>query len=85
LNGNYTVALTLLKNEADCDAVNKIGQTPLIISSQRGYENIASLLLTIGAEINHQDSDMNTAIHYACLFQHYKVAEILLARPSIQL
>jgi ankyrin repeat protein len=68
INGNYDVALVLLKNEADCDAVNQIGQTPLIICSQKGHDALLSLLLTIGADINYQDNELNTALHYACLF-----------------
>ena len=31
INGNYDIALALLKHEADCDAVNNHGQSPLII------------------------------------------------------
>ncbi|CAD8207519.1 unnamed protein product [Paramecium pentaurelia] len=85
LNQNYDLSLLLLKNEADCDSVNSQGQTPLIICAQKGCDSIATLLLTIGSDINHIDNNQNTALHYACLFQHIRIAEILLARPSLQL
>ncbi|CAK66805.1 unnamed protein product (macronuclear) [Paramecium tetraurelia] len=88
LNQNYDLSLLLLKNEADCDSINAQGQTPLIICAQNGCDSIATLLLTIGSDINHIDNHQNTALHYACLFcinKHIRIAEILLARPSLQL
>ncbi|CAD8118066.1 unnamed protein product [Paramecium sonneborni] len=85
LNQNYDLSLLLLKNEADCDSINAQGQTPLIICAQNGCDSIATLLLTVGSDINHIDNHSNTALHYACLFQHIRIAEILLARPSLQL
>ncbi|CAD8069131.1 unnamed protein product [Paramecium primaurelia] len=85
MNQNYELALLLLKNEADCDLINSQGQTALSICAQKGCEYILSLLLTIGADINHMDNLQNTPLHYACYFQHKRVCEILLARPSIMI
>ncbi|KAM3129045.1 hypothetical protein pb186bvf_018823 [Paramecium bursaria] len=84
-NTNYDMTLMLLKNEADCEASNQYGQTALIIAAIKGCDAIVSLLLTIGSDLNHQDNEMNTALHHACILQHYRVAEILLARPSLQI
>jgi len=33
INGNYNLALLLLKNEADCDSLNSLGQTGLMLCS----------------------------------------------------
>ncbi|CAK81569.1 unnamed protein product (macronuclear) [Paramecium tetraurelia] len=68
MNQNYELALLLLKNEADCDLTNSQGQTALSVCAQKGCEYILSLLLTIGADINHIDNLQNTPLHYACYF-----------------
>ena len=68
LNGNYALALLLLKNEADCDATNGQGQSSLMLCGQKGFDSILQLLITIGADLNIQDNESNAAIHYACMF-----------------
>lgn len=63
MNGNGELAGILLFNEAIIDSVNRKHQTPLMLACMQGFEDIASMLITAGAEINFQDIDENTILH----------------------
>ena len=41
--------------------------TPLMLSAQKGYEDIALSLLNAGADVNFVDVNKNTALHYAVI------------------
>ena len=49
----------------------------------RGHDEICSILITAGADINHADDAFNTALHYASMHGHNKVIELLLRKPSL--
>ena len=55
----------LLGNEADVNAKNKYGWTPLHDAASRGGTEIAELLLQHGADVNAKDKEKWTALHKA--------------------
>jgi ankyrin repeat protein len=57
----------------------------ILINFIRGHEEVMQVLITAGCEINHQDLKNNSALHYACLFNHIRAVEVLLARKSLNL
>ena len=66
LNGNTALVELLIRNEANIEAeTNLLKFTPLIIASQKGHRDIASLLMQAGADINGVDMYNNTPLHYA--------------------
>ncbi|KAK2706047.1 hypothetical protein QYM36_016161, partial [Artemia franciscana] len=71
------MANLLISNEADINARNKKGKTPLImlISSGQFYGNH-------GARVNSQDNDGRTALHYACINGFDESVEELLEHGS---
>lgn len=72
----------LLDQGADVNAINKNGQTALIIATDLGHVNIASLLLDRGANINAADNDGMTALMLAAQ-QHIKpMVKLLLDRHA---
>ncbi|XP_053308682.1 B-cell lymphoma 3 protein [Spea bombifrons] len=64
--GRRDIALCLLENGADVDAVEmKSGRTPLIQAVESGCEELVALLLQRGAQVNAQTYAGNTALHVA--------------------
>ncbi|KAL4429689.1 hypothetical protein ABPG74_017098 [Tetrahymena malaccensis] len=82
-NGNTKLVSQLLYHEATIDSESNIKQTPLIIASIGGYEDVLQLLMTAGADINFQDNNGNTALHHACLNGNKRIVEMLLKKPSL--
>src|ERR1044071_6146667 len=50
----------LIKREADVNAVNSGGFTPLIAAAEKGHQKIVALLLTHGAEVKQATTDNGT-------------------------
>jgi len=55
----------LIKNGADINACAKGNNTPLMSASSQGNLNAAMFLIKHGADVNVQDRDGKTALHYA--------------------
>lgn len=53
-------------------------ETPLIIASRYGYNDIVKLLVKYGANINHRGKGGDTAIMHACFNNHLDIAYFLL-------
>jgi len=76
INKQETLADLLTSNEADINARNKEGKTPLImlISSKEFYGNhvnLVKLLLKHGAKVNSSDYRGKTALRYATSLCRY--------------
>ena len=54
--GNFDEVNALLKRNVPVDTTDAEGRTALFYAAQRGFATIAELLLSCGANKNHQDS-----------------------------
>ena len=53
----------LLEHGADCNVINKICRQPLYYAICNGTENIISMLLNAGSDINQLDNNGDTMLH----------------------
>ncbi|SFJ75113.1 ankyrin repeat domain-containing protein [Thermoflavimicrobium dichotomicum] len=63
------------------------GKTPLMVHTLHNRQEMIQYLIQQGADLNAQDEDGNTALHYAISKRAKQIAEILLkagANPNIQ-
>lgn len=82
--GHLAVTEVLLENEANKEAVTKMGRTPLHVAVLRGNTEIVKLLLEKGANINASDSEFNTPLHYASERGFTETVKILLEyKPDV--
>jgi acyl-CoA-binding protein/regulator of sirC expression with transglutaminase-like and TPR domain len=58
-------------------------RTPLIFAADRNDAELCTALLKRGADVNAQDIDGQTALHYAALCGHIEIVRILLAADNI--
>ena len=74
----------LLDKKADCNLYNKIGKTPfhLLIFSKTDFFPNLTLFLSHGANINSQDIDGYTLLHYASKNSHHKLLNFLIENKS---
>ncbi|KAJ2913189.1 hypothetical protein MD484_g7238, partial [Candolleomyces efflorescens] len=79
----YLDIATLLLSREDI-LVNKGSHPPLITASRRGYSSIVQLLLHHhDIDVNVQDADGQVSLAWAIDAEHWDVADILLAMPTI--
>lgn len=64
-NGFQDVVETLLEHEADLEAKDFHGRTPLALACERGHESIALTLISHGAMMHEPSGDLKTPLHYA--------------------
>ncbi|XP_075541743.1 E3 ubiquitin-protein ligase MIB2-like isoform X2 [Dermacentor variabilis] len=65
-NGHLRVAKTLLaKRQCDINAHASKGETPLMLAAFFGHWDILELLVESGADINRQDQDGDTVLHFS--------------------
>ena len=62
---NLEMSNALLFQGAGLQEKSTGGITPLMITAQRGAEDIAIVLILAGANVNTQDVNGNTALHFA--------------------
>ena len=60
------------------ESLNKNKDTFLIYATQCGYENFVQFLIDKGANLNAQNEQLNTALHYALNFKKYNISDLLL-------
>ncbi|MEQ9406807.1 MAG: protein kinase [Fuerstiella sp.] len=58
------------------------GDTPLIGAAQGGHDQVISLLLAYGAELDLQDQDGWTALHHAAWHGHTRTVHLLISRGA---
>ena len=58
---------------------NRKGQTPLMAAVQKGHFVAMQYIIAVGGQVRAMDNFGNTCIHYATLFGHVKLLELLLA------
>ena len=65
--GHMDVAEFLLVNNADVNAKDNNGCTPLLLAVAKGHKDVAELLLTNKADVNAKASMGWTPLHYAAM------------------
>ena len=80
--GHEEVARLLIRKRAIIDPVNNVGETPLMVASQRGNNKLVSLFLANGANINYTCEKGITSLMLASQKGHFKVVEILLSNGA---
>ena len=75
--GHRKIVSILLQKECDINAVNRYGQTALIVASWAGRDQVLRLLLTRKADVTVRDTEGRTAMEWAIVKGHPKVGRIL--------
>lgn len=68
---------TLIANGADVNDESRNGHRPLLLAIDRGYEEVALLLIEAGADIHRKDRDGLDPIHKAINHSEFKIAKSL--------
>ena len=68
----------VLDNNANVDAKTANMRTPLHLACIRGRLDFAKLLLAKGANLNMQDIEGNTPLHYVSEYGHREMLVVLL-------
>lgn len=87
-SGHMNICKILLYEEdsADIEAQTDTKQTPLHLACMKGHAEIVEFLLNSGAGIDACDSDFNSGLHYAAMYNHTSCINILLSySPNIQI
>jgi ankyrin repeat protein len=82
LKVDWALIRQCLKNDADVDARDKSGITPLHIASYYGDTKAIYLFIKNGADVNAKDHQGYTPLHHAAFFGKTKAAGILLAKGA---
>ena len=72
----------LLAHNADVNAKNNIGYTPLYIAVVGNHKDVAELLLAHNADVNAKDNNGFTMVNTEVIFNHKDMVELLLAHNA---
>lgn len=78
--GHAAIVDILLKNDVNKEAVTKMGRKALHIAAIRGNFEVVSLLVQAGCELDYQDQDLCTPLHYAAAHGDEKILRELLGK-----
>jgi len=82
-NNDISGVQKALTSGADVDARNYGGDTPLMVASQKGFHNIAAVLIQEKARINDTNpSSGHTALMYAAMNGHERVVQELMRQNA---
>lgn len=62
----------------DINIKNNEGETPLIVASICGFNDLTALLIEKGANVNEKDNDEHSAMHYASEKGYNEIVEQLI-------
>lgn len=72
-----TEILSATANKYNVNTMNDSGDNLLMIVSQSGTLKITQFLVSKGIDVNHQNNDGQTALHYALEYNNYDIASWL--------
>ena len=78
IRGHIDVVRALVEYEADTEAADNNGDTPLLCAAYEGHVAVAEFLLEHGCNIDHADTYGSTALHLAAFKGRLKVVRLLL-------
>ena len=78
-------ALIDFGKNTDIEARTAMNRTPLHLACARGWMDVMSVLLKVGADINAQDNDLETPVHLASANGHVDILYLLVSRDNIDL
>ncbi|NQY04732.1 MAG: ankyrin repeat domain-containing protein [Flavobacteriaceae bacterium] len=84
---NDSKSVKMLTDTHGIDCYDSYKRTFLILAASEGNENIMNFLIKKGADINFQDKNGYSALHFAALNNKNRIAEILLkngANPNLK-
>ena len=76
-NGHVNVVQFLFGQGISIEAKNKLGQTPLHLSTRSNRVNVVESLISSGANIDATDEKGDTPLHYAAASNYPEIAKIL--------
>ena len=78
-NGSVAVVQVLIENDALIDIVAVTNKdTPLVLAAGAGHNKIVTILISKGANVNHQNAYGNSALHQASKHHHLAVCQSLI-------
>ena len=78
----YPIVELLLENNASLYKPNIRNESPLMVASKLGHENLVRLLISLGSRPDTKDLNGNTALHLAILNKHEEIALYLINSRS---
>ena len=78
---HYEIARLLIKNGADINAIDSIGETPIFWAVKANNIEMVKLLIENGSDVDHKNNTNNSILHYAAEMpnDNYKMFEYLLS------
>lgn len=76
--GSHQSVYFLIEKGVSPDIRDEQGRTPLMVASERAYDNIIRILLDAGADINAQGPLGTTSLMYAAGYGRYETVKLLL-------
>lgn len=71
-------AKSLIKNNADLNAMDRFKTTALMLACTQGHEKLVCLLLDAKCDLDKFDNDGQTALHMACMHNYPSIARLLI-------
>jgi len=63
--------------DVSIDALDKFGQSPLMVATRKGFTNVINILLEYGADVELQDSSGKNSLMLACFIGSKEIAKLL--------
>ncbi len=68
----------LVENNASVYKANSRKETPLMVASKNGFEDLVRLLVSLGSKTDYKDNDGNTALHLSIINKFEAIALYLI-------